>query len=97
MLCMDQADPSGVLVQDSIWAVASQAIADTLLDDHVQQDSDALTFTCLRGGSFKDFCSMIDDIFELHEVHKGRGSSKLEEKVAGDAGSLAEEVLDVAY
>ncbi|KIM44586.1 hypothetical protein M413DRAFT_356857 [Hebeloma cylindrosporum] len=73
MLCMNQHDPSAALVEDSIWAIASQAIADRQTD--VQQD--ALTFICLRGGSFNDFCSILDDVFQLHKVVKNRGVLRL--------------------
>ena len=65
----DPDDASAALVEDSVWAIASQAIADRRPD--VRQD--ALTFSCLRGCSFNDFCSILDDVFEFHEPVKNRG------------------------
>lgn len=54
---------------DFVWAIASQTIDDR--QSEVQRD--ALTFGCLRGYSFNDFCSLLDDVFEHHELIKNRG------------------------
>ena len=65
----DQHDATAALVDDAIWSIFSEAASDTKTE--VQQD--ALTFTCSRGCSFDDFCSMFDDVFGMYEVDHSQG------------------------
>ena len=66
----DQNDATAALVDDSIWSIFSQAVPDGKAE--VQRDT--LTFTCLRGCSLDDFCSMFDEVFVLFQVIKSRGA-----------------------
>jgi hypothetical protein len=74
ILFQDPDDVTAALVDDSIWSISSQAISDR--KSKVRQD--ALTFNCLKGCSFDDFCSMLDDVFELHEMINDRGEPLLQ-------------------
>jgi len=65
----DQHDATAALVDDAIWSIFSQAVSDTKTE--VQQDP--LTFTCSRGCSFDDFCTMFDDVFGMYQVNHSQG------------------------
>jgi hypothetical protein len=68
-MSQDQHDATAALVDDRVWSVLSRAVSDRKTE--VQQD--ALTFTCSRGCSFDDICSMFDDVFDLYEVTYSQG------------------------
>ena len=68
-MSQDQHDATAALVDDGVWSIFSQAVSDRKTG--VQRDT--LTFTCSRGCSFDDICSMFDDVFDLYEVTNSQG------------------------
>jgi len=69
-LSQDQNDATTALVDDSIWSIFSQAMP----DGKAEVQRDPLTFTCSRGCSLDDFCSMFDQVFVLFQVIKSQGA-----------------------
>ena len=72
-LLQDQHDATTVLVDDCVWSAFSQAESDR----KIEVQGDALTFTCSRGCSFDDICSMFNDIFDLYKVVNSQGKLRL--------------------
>ncbi|KIM44675.1 hypothetical protein M413DRAFT_359368 [Hebeloma cylindrosporum] len=69
MLCLDQYDATLALVDDAVWSIFSQQLS----KEKREVQRDALTFTCTRGCSFDDLCSIFEDVFNLYEVVNDQG------------------------